>query len=153
MDEEMHADLCRAQELMGPIASDDRVREVFRRALQAYVAKLEKQKFAATSQPKAQRRSSRARHIPADVKRQVSKRDGGQCTWVSERGHRCGSREALEFDHVTPVALGGQSTLENLRLLCRAHNEYEAEKSFGEGFMQRTRERAIDARAISPPPG
>ncbi len=149
MDEAMHGDLVRAQELLGPQAGEDRVREVFRRALRELVAKLEKQKFAAPARPRAQKArpagrpvARNPRHVPAGLKRQVLARDGGRCTLVSDSGHRCESREALEIDHVIPVAKGGAPTLANLRLLCRTHNQYEAGQAFGEGFMHEIRERA-----------
>jgi hypothetical protein len=65
----------------------------------------------------------------------VSKRDGGRCTFVSETGHRCEARADLEWDHVRPVARGGTSTVENIRLRCRAHNQYAAERVYGVEFM------------------
>ena len=52
------------------------------------------------------------RTIPAHVKRAVWERDRGQCTFVGEAGHRCHARKFLEFDHVDPVARGGQATVE-----------------------------------------
>jgi 5-methylcytosine-specific restriction endonuclease McrA len=45
----------------------------------------------------------------------------------------------LEFDHIDPVACGGESTKANLRLLCRAHNQHAAERAFGAEFMERKR--------------
>jgi len=51
----------------------------------------------------------------------------------------------LEFDHIEPVARGGKSTVTNLRLRCRAHNQYEAEQSYGEAFMQAKKEEAQQA--------
>jgi hypothetical protein len=36
----------------------------------------------------------------------------------------------LEFDHIEPVARGGHATTANLRLRCRAHNQYEADRIF-----------------------
>ena len=45
----------------------------------------------------------------------------------------------LELDHVIPVARGGAGTLRNLRLRCRAHNQYEAERVYGAAFMQSKR--------------
>ncbi len=33
--------------------------------------------------------------------------------------------------HVTPYAAGGESTVDNIQLRCRAHNGYEAERYFG----------------------
>jgi len=72
----------------------------------------------------------------------VWRRDGGQCTFVSDKGQRCEARSRLEFDHTDPVARGGQATVAGLRLRCRAHNQYEAERVFGTGFMQRKRNEA-----------
>ncbi|MGW0580499.1 HNH endonuclease [Streptomyces sp. NPDC002920] len=48
-------------------------------------------------------------------------RDGFACV-------RCGSRERLEVDHVTPVAKGGTWTLDNAQTLCQScHREKSAE--------------------------
>ncbi|MDE2143013.1 MAG: HNH endonuclease [Elusimicrobia bacterium] len=42
----------------------------------------------------------------------------------------------MEFDHVTPRASGGPSDdPANLRLLCRAHNDLEARRIFGDAAM------------------
>jgi hypothetical protein len=48
--------------------------------------------------------------------------------------------------HITPIARGGTSTAANLRLRCRAHNQLEAERTFGRGFMDARREGARAAR-------
>ncbi|HEY6865810.1 MAG TPA: HNH endonuclease, partial [Candidatus Eisenbacteria bacterium] len=79
-------------------------------------------------------------HIPAEVKREVWERDRGRCTFVSAAGRRCAARTRLEFDHVEPVARGGQATVSGIRLRCRAHNQYAAECAFGAGFMREKRE-------------
>ena len=125
------------------------VAQVFDRALDALRSQLEKQKFAATTKPRPRSRRSiaNARHIPADVKRAVWQRDQGQCTFVSERGQRCGARKFVEFDHVAAVARGGQATVECVRLLCRGHNQLEAERAFGTEFMNDKREEARRAAA------
>jgi hypothetical protein len=123
--------------------------KVFDRALDAVIRETEKRKFAATPRPRARaphRPSADARHVPAPVKREVWKRDGGQCTFLGRDGHRCGERRFLEFDHVQPVALGGEATVDDLRLRCRVHNQYEAERVFGTEFMARKREGARQAR-------
>src|SRR5688572_30937653 len=88
--------------------------KVFDRALDAIIREMEKKKFAATTHsqgPVPRRVSARARHIPAHVKREVWMRDQGRCTFVGSNGHRCEARRFLEFDHVRPVALGGESTV------------------------------------------
>jgi hypothetical protein len=58
-------------------------------------------------------------------------RDGGRCAFVASGGRRCNSRAFLEFHHVTPDAVGGFGTVENIQLRCRAHNQYEADVYFG----------------------
>ena len=60
--------------------------------------------------------SKNPRYIPPHVRREVWKRDGGQCTFVSESGHRCSARRFLEFDHVHPFARGGKASVEGIRL-------------------------------------
>ncbi|WP_408629107.1 HNH endonuclease [Anaeromyxobacter terrae] len=77
--------------------------------------------------------------IPAIVRRAVWKHDGGRCAWVGPDGRRCNSRWKLELDHIRPVALGGPSTIDNLRLACRAHNLLHAERTFGREHMERFR--------------
>ena len=84
-------------------------------------------------------RSDDPRFIPAEIRRQVWERDGGQCTFVGEDGRRCESRFQLELDHVTPVALGGKPTADGLALRCRPHNIRLAERVFGERHMARFR--------------
>ena len=78
----------------------------------------------------------RSRHVPAAVAREVFLRDGGCCTYVAANGRRCGARRFLELDHVEPWARRGESTVDNLRLRCRAHNQYAAREEFGAEFVQ-----------------
>ena len=140
LSQEMHDKLRYAQELLGHAVPSGDMAQVLDRALDALIAKLERQKFAATSRMRPGRGTPKGRHVPAEVRRAVWLRDQGRCTFVSEKGHRCESRTRLELDHVDPVARGGAATVANLRLRCRAHNQYAAEKAFGAGFMQRKRE-------------
>jgi len=79
----------------------------------------------------------RPRHIPAAVKREVWVRDGGRCQFRLENGELCGSAHRLQFDHVRPVALGGESSVGNLRLACAAHNLLAARRVFGDALMDR----------------
>jgi 5-methylcytosine-specific restriction endonuclease McrA len=136
IDHETHDALRQAQALLGHSVPSGDLATVLKRAVQAYVQLLEKQKFAKTDRPRPQRKAPKGRHIPAAVRRAVRERDGGQCTFVSEQGKRCESRFRLEFDHVEAFARGGQSTIGGLRLRCRAHNHYGAECEFGAGFME-----------------
>jgi len=136
-----------AQALLGHAVPSGELAEVFDRALDALISRLEQRKFAATTRPRQrrQRTSASARHVPADVRRAVWERDGGRCTFVSTAGHRCESRARLEYDHIEPVARGGRATVKGMRLRCRAHNQYAAECVFGAGFMSCKREVARHA--------
>ena len=80
-----------------------------------------------------------SRYIPAAVAREVYTRDAGQCTLVSADGHRCEACRFLELDHIVPYALGGQATVENLRLRCGVHNRHHARACFGSDFIARKR--------------
>lgn len=82
--------------------------------------------------------------ITAEAKRQVIKRDQGKCTYISPiTKQECNSIFLIEIDHIKPRALGGESTPENLRLLCKAHNQLEAIEIFGLKKMNGHINRAI----------
>lgn len=83
-----------------------------------------------------------SRHIPAEVRRRVWERDGGQCTFIDERGERCRERAGLEFHHRDPFFRGGRACVDNIFLHCRNHNALEAERELGQGYVaQRIEER------------
>jgi 5-methylcytosine-specific restriction endonuclease McrA len=123
------------------------VPQMLERAMDDYVAKLERRKFGRCVRSGPTRGSKNPRYVPSDVRRRVFDRDGGQCTFVSAAGRRCGSRSRLEFDHVEPLARGGKSTASNLRLCCRAHNQYLAECELGAGLMETRRAQAKERAA------
>jgi 5-methylcytosine-specific restriction endonuclease McrA len=147
-----HDKLRHAQELLSHALPSGDLAQVLDRALDALIGQLEKSKFAATDRPRTGRqgKSTKKRCIPARVKRAVWERDQGQCTFVGDTGHRCASRKFLEYDHLDPIARGGTATVESIRLRCRSHNQYEAERTLGDGFMHEKRERARRARATEP---
>jgi len=142
-----HDKLRYAQALLSHQIPAGEVAEVLDRALDALIGQLEQRKFAATTRPRPRLRRSSAnpRYVPAEVKRTVWERDGGQCTFVSEAGHRCPARQLLEFDHIDEAARGGRATVANMRLRCRSHNQYGAERTFGSGFMSHKRQQAREA--------
>ncbi|BDG04452.1 HNH endonuclease [Anaeromyxobacter oryzae] len=89
------------------------------------------------AKPRKTPRPAKADHIPAHVKRAVMERDGGRCQFRLPSGEICGSTHQLEFDHIEPVALGGASTVDNVRIACRRHNIISARRVFGDGWMDR----------------
>lgn len=68
---------------------------------------------------------------PSVAVRDATLTEGRSCEYVSADGVRCGSRIGLQYDHVRPFALGGDTTRENGRAACAAHNQYRARLSFG----------------------
>jgi hypothetical protein len=121
-----------ARDLLRHAVPNGDIAVIMDRALTVLIESLLKKKFAMADRP---RRSEPAkegsRYVPAADNRAVYTRDGGRCQFVSESGHRCNERGFPEKDHVTPSAAGGPSTASNLRILCRCHNQFEAEKRFG----------------------
>ena len=129
---ETHENLRRVQGLLRREIPDGDPGAIFDRALRLLLEAIARKKLAATSKPRPSSvTAARSRHIPAHVKRAVWLRDGGQCAFVGKSGRRCRERAFLEFHHVDPYALGGETTAANLLLHCRAHNVHEAEPVFG----------------------
>jgi hypothetical protein len=112
--------------------------EIVDRALTVLLEELARKKFAATTQPRPSRGTAPGSRDPsAKVKRAVWVRDVGRCAFVSDSGRRCNTRAFLEFHHVDPHGIGGEATVENIQLRCRAHNNYEAECFYGPGIAVR----------------
>jgi hypothetical protein len=91
---------------------------------------------AATSGLRESRSAGASRYVPRFVLREVYARDAGRCSYVSADGRRCSALGFLEVHHHEAFARGGEATVENLRLTCRAHNFWLAEREMGRGFMQ-----------------
>jgi 5-methylcytosine-specific restriction endonuclease McrA len=168
LDRQTHERFLYAQALLSHAIPSGHLELVLARALDALIPQLLRRKFGVTKKRSAGRRdpdadrassvsrpskarglpnpgerraraASARRAIPARVRHAVWKRDQGRCTYVGVNGRRCRTRRLLEFDHARPVALGGGSTVDELRLRCRAHNQFEAERTFGRAFMRMKR--------------
>jgi 5-methylcytosine-specific restriction endonuclease McrA len=82
-------------------------------------------------------RPPKGRTIPASVRREIFARDEGRCTFIGENGRRCGATRMLELHHRLPYAKGGAATVEGLTVHCKAHNDLEARRVFGDQVMDR----------------
>jgi hypothetical protein len=133
---EAHQKLRRAQDLLRHAVPNGDLGIIVDRALTLLVQELERTKFAETTRPRtASGTPSRSRHIAAEVRRRVWRRDGGRCAFMGTEG-RCTERGFLEFHHVQPYADGGESVVDNLELRCRSHNAYEAARWDGTLFAR-----------------
>lgn len=70
---------------------------------------------------RAPRGSGNSRTIPQAVKIAVAFRDKAQCVY-------CGSIERLQYDHIIPWSKGGDSSIDNIQLLCGSHNASKRDK-------------------------
>jgi len=90
-------------------------------------AKLEPRSQPMNEQLSKTRINRITRAIPKEVVHAVWLRDGACCAAVSaSTGKRCTSTFQLELDHIQPYSLGGLHTSENLRVVCRSHNQRRA---------------------------
>lgn len=131
----------RAKELLRHKHPFGRLEDIFSEALQALLPKIDPgRRFAGAR--KAENRDPGTRKIPNWVKKEVWRRDGGRCVFVGPGGVVCASSDGPEFDHLRPFALGGRSDdPSNIRILCRAHNDVEARRVFGDAWMDRAARR------------
>ncbi|HET9553938.1 MAG TPA: HNH endonuclease signature motif containing protein [Anaeromyxobacteraceae bacterium] len=150
-------ELGRLTELLSHKVPGGELSAVLREAVKCAIEKHGKRRGAVEpTQERAKKKvpateASQRREPPsAEVRRQVWKRDEGRCTWVGPDGHRCGSRWRLQLDHIEAVALGGPTTLDNLRLTCARHNRLHAEQTFGREFMDRFRREPQMSESTSP---
>ena len=108
--------------------------QVIDRALKVLVEQLRRKKFATTDRPRASRGTAPgSRDVAAKVRRAVGRRDDGRCTFMGKSGRRCNERAFVEFHHDEPYGVGGEATVGNIQLLCRAHNAFESERFYGHG--------------------
>jgi len=138
--EDERAILRRAEDLLGHAVPSGDPAEIYARAMKAYVAQLEKERFGAKRSASVATAVTKSRQPTREMRGFVEERDGSQCTFVGPDGHRCEETRGLECDHVVPWSKGGPTTPSNLRLLCRTHNQFEAERELGKEYVQGRRE-------------
>ncbi len=150
---EARANLREAQDLLRHAIPTGDPAQVIERALRLLVEQLRRKKYAATDRPRATRGTTPgSRDIAAKVRRVVGSRDSGRCTFVGKSGRRCNERAFVEFHHDEPYGIGGESTVENIKLLCRAHNAFESERFYGHGRPTRSPTPPGTSAPATPPP-
>lgn len=79
------------------------------------------------------------RHTPAELRTALELGDlpGFEGTSCTEAG--CGRRHGLEWDHVDPLANGGQTSFDNLVPRCWPHHRAKTERDREAGLLTGTR--------------
>jgi hypothetical protein len=150
--QETHEKLRRLQALLRRQIPDGDPGAIFDRALSVLLEKVEKTKLAAAAKPgpgrpirpaadgevckpalpsRTVRPNLPSRTVPREVKREVWRRDAGQCAFVATTGRKCTESAFLEWHHIQPYAMQGPATVANISLRCWRHNHYEGELIFG----------------------
>jgi hypothetical protein len=153
----LHEKLERLRALMRPQVPDGDLGAIIEAAVTETLERLEAHRFAATRRPRKSLAQTdtlpASRHVPTAVRRAVRERDGNRCRYVDASGRRCEERHHLEYHHFHPFGLGGGHRPENIRLMCRAHNAYLAERDYGRESMARSRRSAGASRVCAAPRG
>ncbi len=148
---ELHDKLERLRALMRSSVPDGDLAAIIDEAVTEKLERLEARRFARVKtarrglpsagqcSPPAGSRPPATRRVPAAVKRAVYARDGGRCRYVDAQGRRCSARDGLEYHHRRPFGCGGDHSVENVSLACRAHNTYLAEADYGRETIARHR--------------
>jgi hypothetical protein len=137
---ELEEKIQRARALLRHTIPSGDLAAIVEEAMTVLLAKLERRRCGAAQRPRmGAPAASTTRDVPAAVRRAVWQRDESRCTFVDRCGRRCDARDWLEIHHDEPFGRGGETRFENLRLLCRSHNQFQAEIDYGAGFMQAKR--------------
>jgi hypothetical protein len=132
----LRAKLEQARELTSHALPNGDLALVFERALDELIERELKRRVGAGKPRRGVKLRPGSRHVPLAVAKQVWERDGSQCTFVDPAGRRCQERRFLTLEHCHPFSLGGAPTVENLCLLCKAHNAHAARRVFGDAFVE-----------------
>ncbi len=131
----------RLRVLMRSEVPDGDLAAIIGKAVTEKLERLEAKRHAVTSGPRkdlsATKTTASSRHVPAAVRRALKERDGGRCRYRDDQGRRCPERVRLEYHHRHPYALGGDHGLDNICLMCSAHNRHLAEIDYGKATMAR----------------
>lgn len=95
--------------LLGPKACNISMAELIEDLADLAIEKLQDKKFGRSTL--SAKINPNSRYISKNLKQQIWNKAQGKCV-------HCRSTHNLNFDHIKPMALGGKTSKENLRLLC-----------------------------------
>jgi hypothetical protein len=147
---ELRDDVRALQALLGHRRAKARMGAIFAEAAKLLRAKVEKERFGVGAKPRALAKGKAkesapaapvhdgaTRHVPREETRTVYARDEARCAFIDEvTGQRCNETRCLQVDHTQGFARTRRHGVDELRLLCAAHNRYEAGRMYGRAFME-----------------
>jgi hypothetical protein len=137
--EELLKKLERAKQLLWHSFPEGRLEDIVSAALDDLLDKRDPERQKEPRKPKLSKEDEERhrRYIPRWVRAEAWKKCGGRCAFTTSDGVRCEEPSGLEYDHIVPFALGGASDdPDNIRLLCRAHNQLSAKETFGDAAVR-----------------
>ena len=86
-----------------------------------YLVRKKQQNQTKSSSPKP-KTSTPPKSITPKIRKKLLAQSKHQCQFVSPQGLRCSATTHLDIDHILPKSKGGSNHIQNLRVLCAAHN-------------------------------
>ena len=134
--------LKRLGEVLGVERPESHMPELFQRAMEFMLdrkdprRKRERRLRKNIQRDRKNKPKAGSRYIPSEVRERMFERANYQCEYRGLGGVRCSQRTALEIDHIVLFAWSRNNDETNLRVLCRNHNRWCAEKALGRDFIQ-----------------
>ena len=119
---ELHHQFERVRELLSHQIPDGDIHAILSVLTQTYLKKNDPQSKVAASPDLWQHYASPTRYIPKGLKHLIFEKAENCCQYISPEGRRCTQKRYLDIDHIMPLSAGGQTKLDNLQVLCHAHN-------------------------------
>lgn len=127
--EEQMVSLQKAQASLSHVLPDGNWADLFLHLATKHLKKEQGKKISAKEPQVTQGFAAQRRHIKITLKRELLHKANHCCEFVSPTdGKKCESTYQLQIDHRIPLAKGGTNNSDNLRVLCRTHNLYFADK-------------------------
>ncbi|MGE3973472.1 MAG: HNH endonuclease [Bdellovibrionales bacterium] len=82
-------------------------------------------------------KTKNSRYIPSAIRHAAWMNSKGRCTFIDPlTKRRCDSNHRLQLEHIKPYAIGGENSVDNLRILCANHNELTAIRFYGKNKIE-----------------
>jgi|GEM_PF-6473391 5-methylcytosine-specific restriction endonuclease McrA len=137
----LHHQLERVRELLSHQVPEGEWTGILETLVQYYLRKNDPHEQISPSPDLWLEYSSTSRYIPKGLKQLLLERSGFQCQYISAEGRRCSQTRYLDIDHIHPLARGGETRMDNLQVLCRAHNLLKGDTAITHHNQFSTREK------------